>query len=1230
MLKREVIQGSIEGVYAEEERRTLALSYLIRNLFEAKSLDECLDIAIKGLSMLDFFQSQISLLEDGFFVVKRNHMGKKYQFLLEQIAGQKFLGHKIDARTPFVSHLLNSRIVTTLDIEDTVKVELEEIVREFLPREWSASKSLGMVSRVVSVIPGKIDLLIFPLNYRGRVIGAVGISGTSLGHEDFSFLRNLCELFAQAFEKVQTRDELRRSEEKYRQLVENLGEGIWVIDRDAYTTFVNPRMAEMLGYTVDEMQRKHLFSFMDERGVEICKRNLQRRKEGIAEQHDFEFLRKDGTMVYTRLETSPITDDNGNYIGALASVMDITERKKMEERVAYLASIVDNAKVAIATVDMNGIVRSWNKAAEEMLGWTSGEAIGKPMAVLCPNAGEQIEETVKEGFCLDKELEYIKKDGSSLPCSTSTSLMKDKDGNPIGVGGIAIDITERKKAEERIRESEEKYRVLVESAADAIFTLDEAGNFLSANHEAAKALGKTPDDLIGKNMYNLFPKYIADSQMKSVKTVFQTGTPHLGAETLTQTKFGRRWYSTTLIPIRDNNRKIIYVMAISRDITERKKMEEALKRQRDIAVTLSGARDLSETLNRLFDNLLEIAEFDCAGFYLVDEKTGALDMIVRRGLPDGFVKKVGHLDAESPYAKVVMEGKPIYQRTSDFPQAIREDLQSDGILAVAAIPIQYKGEIIGDLNLASHTYGEISAFTRRVLESVGAQIGETIVRARMEETLRKSENKSRTLLENLPQKIFFKDQNSVYITCNENYARDLKIESNEITGKTDYDFYPKRLADKYRTDDKRIMESGKTEDIEEEYIQDGQKVFVHTVKTPVKDDNGNVVGVLGIFWDITEHKKLEEKLRQYSENLEELVQQRTDELLESEKRYSVVVEEASDGVVILQDGKIAFTNKKSPKIVGYSRDELVGLPFEKLLHEKYRQLVKERYERRLRGEKVPATYELELISKTGARVPVEIGSDLIHYQGRPADLVIVRDIKERKQMEEERLKLEKLATIGELATMVGHDLRNPLQSIENATYYLNNELSRHLIPQKAKEMLQVINDSVNYADKILRDLHEFSATKKPALKKTNINTIVKETLQQIEAPKDVQLLTDLGHLPEVKADRDMMKRVFLNLALNGVQAMEKGGRLTVSTRKTKGFVEVSFRDTGIGMSRENIEKIFTPFFTTKAKGMGMGLPICKRFVDAHDGSIEVESEEGKGSTFTVKLPIQQENGGEKA
>jgi hypothetical protein len=150
------------------------------------------------------------------------------------------------------------------------------------------------------------------------------------------------------------------------------------------------------------------------------------------------------------------------------------------------------------------------------------------------------------------------------------------------------------------------------------------------------------------------------------------------------------------------------------------------------------------------------------------------------------------------------------------------------------------------------------------------------------------------------------------------------------------------------------------------------------------------------------------------------------------------------------------------------------------------------------------------------------------------------------------------------------------------------------------------------------------------LERTNINVMIKETLSHVHTPNNIELRTELGHLPEIDIDKDEIKRVFVNLTTNGIQAMGNGGTLTVATKKVEGFVEVSFKDTGIGIPKERMGKLFTPFFTTKAKGMGVGLSICKKFVENHRGTIEVESEVGKGTVFTAKLPIHQEGGGEKA
>ena len=296
------------------------------------------------------------------------------------------------------------------------------------------------------------------------------------------------------------------------------------------------------------------------------------------------------------------------------------------------------------------------------------------------------------------------------------------------------------------------------------------------------------------------------------------------------------------------------------------------------------------------------------------------------------------------------------------------------------------------------------------------------------------------------------------------------------------------------------------------------------------------------------------------------------------------------------------------------------------------------------------TGETTVLNEDGFEFPIEFYVNAMKGESGKAKgfVIIAHDITKRKQMEEELsrysekledlvekrtkalkesqellVKSERLAAIGQATTMVGHDLRNPLQAIENAAFYLNNEFSNIPDSSKIKETVQVINRSIDYADNIVNDLLCFASTRKAAFLEIDINDLIKETLLQINIPKNVKTVTELDETPRIVGDKQMLKRVFVNLALNGIQAMEeKGGTLKIETKKVGDYIEMKTTDNGIGIKDEYMQKIFTPFFTTKAQGMGVGLAICKRFVEIHEGTIEVESKEGEGSIFTIKLTIK--------
>jgi PAS domain S-box-containing protein len=267
-------------------------------------------------------------------------------------------------------------------------------------------------------------------------------------------------------------ERLRKSEESYRRLLETVQEGIWVIDTEAITTFVNPRMAEILGYTSDEMLGQSLFYFMDEQGKQIAEDNIARRKQGISEQHDFEFIRKDGMRIYTRLETGPIFDDAGQYTGSIAAIADITERKKAELQLyaseQAFRALVENSPDVIIRYDREGRRIYVNPEFERVNHLTAEQVIGKKPAEIATELApiaveftEKLMSVMESGENSKIDLSWIK-DGKPLCWYVRVVPEFDADGTVVSALTIWSDISERKQIEEQIRTLNEELEQRVE------------------------------------------------------------------------------------------------------------------------------------------------------------------------------------------------------------------------------------------------------------------------------------------------------------------------------------------------------------------------------------------------------------------------------------------------------------------------------------------------------------------------------------------------------------------------------------------------------------------------------------------------------------------------------------------------------------------------------------------------------------------------------------------------
>jgi len=272
-----------------------------------------------------------------------------------------------------------------------------------------------------------------------------------------------------------------------------------------------------------------------------------------------------------------------------------------------------------------------------------------------------------------------------------------------------------------------------------------------------------------------------------------------------------------------------------------------------------------------------------------------------------------------------------------------------------------------------------------------------------------------------------------------------------------------------------------------------------------------------------------------------------------------------------------------------------------------------------------------LIVILGSVLFLRISSPMIRrlreYSERLEEMVAQRT-KELEDAQEQLVRKEKLAVLGQLAGGVSHELRNPLGAIKNAAYFLNMALED---PEPdVEETLEILEKEVETSEKIIWSLLDFARPNPLSLREVDVNGIVEEALSRVTVPENVQVVNQLNEsLPTILADPDQIGQVFGNIIINAVQAMPDGGQLTLESEiDGQDGVAISISDTGGGISKENLDKVFEPLFTTKARGIGLGLAVTNALARRHGGAIEVRSEVDKGSTFTIKLPVKAEQGGQ--
>ena len=1048
-------------------------------------------------------------------------------------------------------------------------------------------------------------------------------------------------------ERKRAEEALRESEERFREAMEATSDGLWDWNVETGAVYYSPAYYRMLGYEPGELpglaQSWMDLIHPDERDGVL--RSNQDCIENRIPNFKIEFrmrTKSGGWKWILGRGRASARDANGRALRMIGTHEDITERKRMEEEARTLARFPAENPNPVLRLDKNGIVLATNEASKTLLAEWKPEVGQAAPKFWCDLASEALSTGLSKNIDIESDGKFY-----------SFFVKPITEAGYVNLYGR--DITERKKLEDEIREREKKYRTLLEGLSEAVYRMSlPDGKYEYFSPQAKAVFGYSAEEflgtplLIGKIVHPDFAKYFEEKWAD----LLEGKVPPTYEYKIVDPEGNERWILQSNKGIFDDKGRIVAIEGVCRDISEEKRAEEALRRQAEelaalqtTVLDITGAHDLPILLQTIVERAARLVGAPAGGMYLCDPEKQEVRCVVSYNTGrdyTGLVLRYG----EGAAGIVAQTGEPLVvddYRTWHGRATVFEEKRP--FTAVLTVPMIWQGRVTGLIDVLDDTasrrftradqelltlfanHAAIAVENTRLLGQEKRHAEEvTRYSTNLEQLvfertkkLSESEKRHRELADLLPQIVFEIDEKGNLTFLNHVGFALTGHTPDELRGGLNvFQMFAVEDHERARKGIQRIL-SGETIG-GREYValrKDGS-TFPVMVHTSAIVQEGKGVGLRGIAVDITNPKRMEEQLRTSRERL--------DFLITSNPAVIFSGKPHSD----LADFDMTYLSRNLTSMLGYEPQEFIDDPrfWDKHVHPEDRHRVLASLPRFFKDGHVG--YDYRFLHKDGTyRWVHEEVKAIPDSTGKPVEVIgYWTDITQQKLMEQELVRSQRFATIGETAAMVGHDLRNPLQGMTGAIHYLKTKEDSKL-SKEGKEMLQLIQEDIGRSDKIINDLLEYSKELRLELSETNVKSITQDALAKVKIPKRVRVVNSTKNQPPMKLDVEKMRRVFLNLTLNAVDAMPKGGTLTIASTRSDDNVHITFKDTGEGMTTETLAKLWSPLYTTRAKGMGFGMAIAKRLVEAHGGSISVETKVGKGSTFTVTLPIKRDLEGEE-
>ncbi len=1019
-------------------------------------------------------------------------------------------------------------------------------------------------------------------------------------------------------------------------------------------------------------------------GKEVSEHSEEGRNEFVQE---YRIVTKSGKTCWVDDRTWVRRNSTGEITHYQGIILDITNRKLVEEKLKEseekFRTIAEQSLMGICIAQDNKIqyinkkyADIWGYSVKEMMQWEVKDAA----KVIHPEdrafaLGQFVKKQKGEqDIVAHYQYRGIKNSGEMIWVENFSKpiIYRGRSADLLTL----VDITEKKKAIQNLKESEENYRELFEKSPISLWEEDFSN--IKKFTERMKAQGvedlrayldENPDEIINiissveildvnKKTLEMFNFNTKEELMKGLGNLYtddaistykegviacSEGKTRFESEITTQTSDGKPLHVLGIGEIVSGYEKdwskVLYSVINITDLKEAEQLlKESEKNLKEYAIKLeilnriilagNQTDNLQKLLNNALKYTLELMQFDAGGIYLINETKKNAKLTCSIGLSDEFIANENWKNIDdAPFNKIFKKGRTIF--SENYYKIDFQSAEKYGILSLASIPLIANKNVIGILIITKKTSHTFSIQEKDLLLSIGRELGSIISKMKVEEALKKSEKFFSDVFTSIQDGICIIDNDHKILQVNPKIY-DWYPSISPILGKKCYELFcnsSKPCVDCY---------CFKSVEINEPYVkittkknrniqQDG---IIEIYIFPFKDQQtGEITGIVEYIRDVSEKHEFIKKF------------------MESEKKSKNILDNIKEGYfeVDLQ-GNLTFLNDAMVKILGYSNNELISMNFNRFMDEETNKKVRQFFYNVYKTGIPQTSFQFEILNKSHKKAFIET-SVYLRYDSKGKKIGfcgLLRDISEQKQAEkiikEEINKLKEIDKLkNEFVYRASHELKTPLNSISGASKLLL-ELHKTKLDNRALDLIEIIikgGDRLEYLIKNLLDVSKIESRKLEFnLQKENISDIIKETVKDLFyliEQRNMNLSIDIDEDIYLILDRVRIEQVFVNLIVNALNYTPPKGIISISAKKFSNFIDIYIQDSGLGFTEEEKGKIFKKFGKIErygkgsdiiTEGTGLGLYISKEIIELHKGKIWVESEgRNRGSTFVIRIPI---------